>query len=146
MPGELVSKPASCDMAAPQRTVVLAGDEGDSLDLGTGDVLTDELGADAGEVSAATFLPGSDERAGVVVVDEGRARSRESEPAPRALDTSPHRPRPRRSTPLADGWCDPNERASTPGTEIDSRQAADRTALRQKRREEAHAATVRAGG
>jgi hypothetical protein len=130
--GELARQGVRGVVAALERPVAVARDEGQRRDVGPLDDLEDELGGRHGKPAKAPFLPGGDEAAHRDVVLDRRPGGREGEPPAGALAASADRPRSRRAAAVAERRLDSRKARPAAATELAAGEGADRASLRQQ--------------
>lgn len=131
------------NIAAFAGALGIARDRNQALGRRWRDRLDDESRSRVRQPASSSFLPAANERPRVRVVDDGRTRLDEREPAAHALGAASDRPRPRRATSLADGRHESRERAAALRTQRSARTLAADAALRQEEVQRPHGSTVR---
>lgn len=127
---------------ADETTLPIARNERDHVAVGPRQRVADESDQELRQISAASLLPGRDERPRSSGVDENAACPPERQPATDALHAPLDGPGSRRPTAGTACRADAGEQSDARGTDDCARQKTDRATRRCNEREQTHPSTV----
>jgi hypothetical protein len=136
------SEGAGCDGSTAPRALRVTGDVDEHIDVRPRNDLVHENRGFGGEPAEALLLPGANEGASPLVVDDRGARLREREPPARALGAAAYRPGARRAASLADRRPQAKEPVPALTAERGSGSSTYGAPVGQEQRQQLHAAIV----